>query len=151
MSKLDFFFKNAFLGHIWKNQHIHFLVHGHFFLVYIQFTPSEGPRLSKMIFLRSQTMVVGPWARTTEKGPLSCSDFMLHSVNQPYEHVTITLQALSLVEKAKRSKFASHYALRDQRNMCMQDGCRVYMDPYMASNGSCFMVTWTISKTTSWR
>jgi hypothetical protein len=26
----------------------------------------------------------------------------------------------------------------------MQDGCRVYMDPYMASNGSCFMVTWAI-------
>ena len=25
----------------------------------------------------------------------------------------------------------------------MQDGCKVYMDPYMASNGSCFMVTWT--------
>jgi hypothetical protein len=28
----------------------------------------------------------------------------------------------------------------------MQDGHRVYMDTYMASNGSCFMVTWTISK-----
>ena len=28
----------------------------------------------------------------------------------------------------------------------MQDGCKVYMDSYMASNGSCFMVTWTISK-----
>ena len=26
----------------------------------------------------------------------------------------------------------------------MQDGCKVYMDFYMASNGSCFMVTWTI-------
>ena len=26
----------------------------------------------------------------------------------------------------------------------MQDGCKVYMDSYMASNGSCFMVTWTI-------
>jgi len=25
----------------------------------------------------------------------------------------------------------------------MQDGCKVYMDSYMASNGSCFMVTWT--------
>jgi hypothetical protein len=30
----------------------------------------------------------------------------------------------------------------------MQDGCKVYMDSYMASNGSCFMVTWTFSKTT---
>ena len=25
----------------------------------------------------------------------------------------------------------------------MQDGCNVYMDSYMASNGSCFMVIWT--------
>ena len=28
----------------------------------------------------------------------------------------------------------------------MQDGCKVYMDLYMTSNGSYFMVTWTISK-----
>ena len=28
----------------------------------------------------------------------------------------------------------------------MQDGSKVYIDPYMASNGSCFMVTWTIFK-----
>ena len=28
----------------------------------------------------------------------------------------------------------------------MQDGCKVYMDFYMASNGSCFMVPWTIFK-----
>ena len=28
----------------------------------------------------------------------------------------------------------------------MQDGCEVYMDFYMASNGSCFLVTWTIFK-----
>ena len=33
--------------------------------------------------------------------------------------------------------------------MGMQDGCKVYMDPYMASNESCFMVTWIIFKTTS--
>ena len=25
----------------------------------------------------------------------------------------------------------------------MQNGCKVYMDSYMASNGSCFVVTWT--------
>ena len=24
----------------------------------------------------------------------------------------------------------------------MQDGCKVYMDSYLASNGPCFMVTW---------
>ena len=29
----------------------------------------------------------------------------------------------------------------------MQDGCKVYMDSYMALNGSCLMVTWTILKT----
>ena len=28
----------------------------------------------------------------------------------------------------------------------MQDGCTVYMDSYMASIGSCFMVTWTVFK-----
>jgi len=33
-----------------------------------------------------------------------------------------------------------------QRSMWTQDGCKVYMDSYMASNGSCFMVTWTTFK-----
>ena len=28
----------------------------------------------------------------------------------------------------------------------MQDGCKVYVDSYVASNGSCFMVTWTVFK-----
>jgi hypothetical protein len=28
----------------------------------------------------------------------------------------------------------------------MQDGCKVYMDSDMASNGSCFMVTWIVFK-----
>ena len=28
----------------------------------------------------------------------------------------------------------------------MQDGCKVYMDSYMASSGSCYMVTYTIFK-----
>ena len=28
----------------------------------------------------------------------------------------------------------------------MQDGCQVYMDSYMVSSGSGFMVTWTIFK-----
>ena len=43
-----------------------------------------------------------------------------------------------------RPKFASHLRLRDQRSMWVQGGCKVYMDAYMASNGSCFLVTWTI-------
>ena len=28
----------------------------------------------------------------------------------------------------------------------MQDGCKVHMGSYMASNGLCFVVTWTIQK-----
>jgi hypothetical protein len=28
----------------------------------------------------------------------------------------------------------------------LQDGCKVYMDSYMALNGSCFLVIWTIFK-----
>ena len=36
--------------------------------------------------------------------------------------------------------------LRDQQSMWMQDGCKVYMDSYMASNGSCFLVTRIIFK-----
>jgi hypothetical protein len=28
----------------------------------------------------------------------------------------------------------------------MQDGCKVYVDSYVASNGSSFMVTWIILK-----
>jgi hypothetical protein len=28
----------------------------------------------------------------------------------------------------------------------MQGGCKVRVDSYVASNGSCFMVTWTILK-----
>ena len=28
----------------------------------------------------------------------------------------------------------------------MQDGCKVYMDSYLALNGSCSMVTWIVFK-----
>ena len=52
--------------------------------------------------------------------------------------MTITLQALSLVEKGEPVRVCFTLRLRDQRNMWMQDGCKVYM----ASNGSCFMATW---------
>ena len=55
--------------------------------------------------------------------------------------MTSTLQALSLVEKAELVQVRFTLRLRDQRSMRMQDGCKVYMDSYMASNGSCFMVT----------
>jgi len=60
--------------------------------------------------------------------------------------MTITFQVLSLVEKAEPVQFRFTICLRYQRSMWMQDGCKVYMDSYMASNGSCFKVTWIIFK-----
>ena len=61
--------------------------------------------------------------------------------------MTITLQAPSLAEKVIPVQVRFTTRLRDQGSMQIQDGCKVYMDFYMASNGSCFMVTWTIFKT----
>ena len=62
--------------------------------------------------------------------------------------MTITLQALPLVEKAEPVEVRCFtLRLRDQRSMWMQDECKVYIDFYVASNGSCFMVTWAIFKT----
>ena len=60
--------------------------------------------------------------------------------------MTITLQALSLVEKAEPVQVRFILLSRDQWSMWMQGGCKVYMDSYMASNGSSFMVTWIIFK-----
>ena len=59
-----------------------------------------------------------------------------------WEPVPITLQTLSLMEKTELVQVRFTLRLRDQRSMWMQDGCKVCMDSYMASNGSCFMVTW---------
>jgi hypothetical protein len=61
-----------------------------------------------------------------------------------WEPVTITLQELSLVEKAELVQVHFSLRLRDQRSTWMQDGCKVDMDSYMASNGSCFKVTWIV-------
>ena len=63
-----------------------------------------------------------------------------------WEPVTMAFQALSLVEKAEPVQVRFTLRLRDWRSMWMQDGCKVHVDSYMASNGSCFMVTWTIQK-----
>ena len=49
-------------------------------------------------------------------------------------------------EKGRVGPSLLHTTLRDQRSMWVQDGCKVYMDSYMASSGSCFMATWTIFK-----
>ena len=62
---------------------------------------------------------------------------------QDSKPVTIALQALSLVGKAEVVQDCFKLRLRDQWSMWLQDGCKVYMDSYMASNRSCFMVTWT--------
>ena len=63
-----------------------------------------------------------------------------------WEPMTITLQAFSLVEKADPVQVHFTLHLRDQHSMWMQDGCEVYMNFYIACNGSLFMVTWTIFK-----
>ena len=60
--------------------------------------------------------------------------------------MTITRQALSLVEKAEPVQVRFTLCSRDQRSKWMQDECKVYMVSYMTLNGSCFMVTWTIFK-----
>ena len=65
---------------------------------------------------------------------------------QDREPVTITLQALSLVEKEEPVQVRFTLCSRDQKSMQMQEGCKVYMDSYMVLNESCFMVTWTAFK-----
>ena len=50
-------------------------------------------------------------------------------------------------EKAEPVQVRFILRLRDQWSEWMQDDrCKVYTDSYMASNGSCFVVTWTIYK-----
>ena len=61
-----------------------------------------------------------------------------------WEPVTVTLQALSLVEEAELVQVCFPLRSRDQRSMWKPDKCKAYMESYMASNGSCFLVTWTI-------
>ena len=70
-----------------------------------------------------------------ELGPLHTRD---------WEPVTITLQALSLVEKAEAGPSTLPSTLEGPTEY--QDGCTIYMKSYVASNGSCFMITWTIFK-----
>ena len=55
--------------------------------------------------------------------------------------VTIALQALSLVERSELVHVHFTLWLRDQQSKWMQDGCKIYMDSYMASNGSGFKIT----------
>ena len=68
------------------------------------------------------------------------------TLHRDWEHVTITLQALSLVEKVEPIQICFTLHLRDQGNMWMQHGYKLHMGSWMASDWSCFMVTWTIFK-----
>jgi hypothetical protein len=52
----------------------------------------------------------------------------------------IAVHTLWLVEKAEPVQVRLTLHLKDQRSKWMQDGCKVYMNSYMRSNGSCFMV-----------
>ena len=62
-------------------------------------------------------------------------------------HDQYTSSTLIGGKRRSRSRFAAHYAWgTNGGSMWMPDGCKVYMDPYVALNGSCFMVTWTIFK-----
>jgi hypothetical protein len=60
----------------------------------------------------------------------------------------ITLQALSLVEKVETVQIRfTCLRLRNQRvYVSARGGCKVHVDSYVASNGSCCMVTWIVFK-----
>ena len=81
------------------------------------------------------------------KGHFTHETITLQPLSLVEEPMGITLQALSLVEEAEpvRVRYFTLVRLRDQRSVWMQGGCKVYVDLYVAFNGSCFMVTWTIS------
>ena len=70
-----------------------------------------------------------------------------HFTIQDWEPVTTTLRALSLVETAEPVQVRFTLCLRDHQSMWMHNGCKVYVDSYMASIGLCFMVTGIILKT----
>ena len=72
----DFIFQTTFLGNFFfkKNQHIHFLVHGHSFLSTFELHLARGPKTLQIVFtLRNRTM---------KKDHLPRSTFMVHDVNQ---------------------------------------------------------------------
>ena len=79
---------------------------------------------------------------------LDCGVFFSkgHFTHESESPWPLALQALSLVEMSEPVQVCFTLRLRDHRSVWMQDGCRVDMDSYVVSNGSCFMVTWTIFK-----
>jgi hypothetical protein len=72
-------------------------------------------------------------------------------MSSDWEPVTITLQALSLVEKVEPVQVRFTLSLRDQHSMWMHNGCKVHMDSYMHQMDH---VSWSLGlfpRTTSWR
>ena len=111
-----------------------------------EFSRTRAQRLSRKHGLRMQTSY-GPsiscvkWPSTGSHVTNGQGHFT-HETESPWP---ITLQALSLVENAEQVQVRFTLRSRDQWSMRMQDGCDVFHDSYMASNGSCFMVTWIVS------
>ena len=48
--------------------------------------------------------------------------------------------------KVRAGPSSLHTMLEGPQEYVNASGCKVYIDSYMASTGSCFMVTWIISK-----
>jgi hypothetical protein len=134
-------------------------------LVHVWFTPNQGPKGFKNAIFRNQTMKMWPWKLPFQMGqlhgpwykqPLVCMFGEEHCVintsswgplhTRDWVPVTITLQALSLVEKVELVQVRFTLRSRDKHSMWMQDGCKLKMDSYMALNESCFMVAWIIFK-----
>jgi hypothetical protein len=95
--------------------------------------------------LRTHLIKLSWWGDGTDGAALSTNTNKAPLHTWDWEPVTESLQELSLVEKAEPVQVRFTLRLRDQWSTWMQDGWKVHMDSYMASNWSCFMVTWTIS------
>ena len=107
-------------------------------------SPHGFPYLAHFSQLHLPHLVEWPMSQVTYAGSLP-NWRPLHT--QGWEPVTITPQALSLVDKAEPAQVCLFtLRMKDQQSTWIQDGCEVYMECYMASNGSCFMMTWTIFK-----
>ena len=78
------------------------------------------------------------------QGDLTNEDHFTHETESPWP---LHFKHSHWWQRLSRSNSASHYARgTNGGSLWLQDGCKVYMDSYMASDGSCFMVTWTIFK-----
>ena len=80
----------------------------------------------------------------------TCHGLSVSCVKWHWGPVTLSLQALSLVEKAEPVQVCITLHSRDQQSKWMQGGCGVYMDSYMVSNGLCFIITWIVFKNHLW-